>query len=449
MNATDIVQQHPLVRDLGEDDAEQRRIGRFAQDLARWLVGDDAWLSPLARVVVLVADRELSDARRLCHNRPLLAVEAAARAVAALWPLLRISWEVQDTKDGDDTEEVDAWLENVGAGGEDDPELRELALRLTQPGGDAVQSAADAGRPLAQAARAAEDGAIDGNDLVERLESFLPGVGWSTAPGSLEPALVADLDRLATLLQSLDALQDIAERLGRIDGETDLGEGGSEEVAGVHLSGDVSSALPAELAMLADPDTEDLFYQRLTEHRLLSLELSGQGIDGVGDGDKRGPVIACVDTSGSMRGRPEHIAKALVLAVCRQALPQGRTIHLLLFSGPDDRTEARIRAGRGGLEALLSFLTQSFGGGTDFDAPLIRALELLEEQALERADILVVTDGLARAEDDVIARVAQARESLGVRVVSVVIGRDTAGVDAFSDEVRLLSPDALGNDPPA
>lgn len=445
MSPTDAVTGHPAVRELGEDATEQYRIDVFARDLARFLVGDEAPLSPLARVVVLVADRELGDARRLCHGRPLLAVEAAARAVAALWPLLRQSWQPPDPGEEDRTDTVDSWLADVGADGEDDPELRGLALSLASPEEDAVQSAADGGRALANAARAAEDGALEGDALVQRLESFLPGVGWSVAPGALDTALVGDLDRLAALLRDLDALKDIAERLGRLDGETGV-DGGSEEVAGVHLSGDVATALPSELAMLADPDTEDLFYQRFIEHRLLSLELAGAGIDGVSEGDRRGPVIACVDTSGSMRGTPERIAKALVLAVCREVLPQGRTVHLLLFGGPDDRTEVRIRSGRGGLEALLSFLTQSFGGGTDFDAPLIRALELLNDEALVRADILVVTDGLARADGDVIARVAATRERLGLRVVSVVVGRDVAGVQAFSDEVRVLSPDTLTED---
>jgi uncharacterized protein with von Willebrand factor type A (vWA) domain len=34
---------------------------------------------------------------------------------------------------------------------------------------------------------------------------------------------------------------------------------------------------------------------------------------------ERGPIILCLDTSGSMRGAPEHIAKAVVIAALQAA----------------------------------------------------------------------------------------------------------------------------------
>jgi uncharacterized protein with von Willebrand factor type A (vWA) domain len=211
----------------------------------------------------------------------------------------------------------------------------------------------------------------------------------------------------------------------------------------VHLGGEVAHALPVELALLGDPSTEDLFYQRFTERRLLSLELSGRGMDGTAAGDRRGPVIAAIDTSGSMEGAPEQAAKALVLAICRRVLPQNRAVHLLLFGGVGEHTEIRLRRGLGGLEGLVDFLSLAFQAGTDFDTPLSRALELLEERDLHRADILVVTDGLCRATPAIVEEVASARAERGVRVLSVVLGQaGTGGVDPFSDEVWQLDPDA-------
>ena len=106
-------------------------------------------------------------------------------------------------------------------------------------------------------------------------------------------------------------------------------------------SGEVATALPGELALLGDEDTEDLFYQRLLDRRLVSLELTGAGDEGVAMGDRRGPVIACIDTSASMEGAPELAAKALVLAVCRKVIPKGRVVHLILFGGPGERTRRK------------------------------------------------------------------------------------------------------------
>ena len=173
----------------------------------------------------------------------------------------------------------------------------------------------------------------------------------------------------------------------------------------------------------------------------MSLELTGAGDEGRAQGDRRGPVIACIDTSASMEGAPEQAAKALVLAICRQVIPRGRVVHLILFGGPGERTEIRLRRGLGGLEGMLAFLDRSFHSGTDFDGPLMRAMDLLEEEELDLADVLVVTDGLCRAGPDVVDRVREVRAAVGVRVWSVVLGyRDTRGVDPFSDEVLQLDP---------
>jgi uncharacterized protein with von Willebrand factor type A (vWA) domain len=37
-----------------------------------------------------------------------------------------------------------------------------------------------------------------------------------------------------------------------------------------------------------------------------------------------GPILLCLDTSGSMRGAPENIAKAVVIAALRAAHRAGR-----------------------------------------------------------------------------------------------------------------------------
>ncbi|MFK7927741.1 MAG: VWA domain-containing protein, partial [Myxococcota bacterium] len=279
------------------------------------------------------------------------------------------------------------------------------------------------------------------------LERFLPGVGWSLAPGRIQQIALQRLDVFVQLLDRMPELEAIAEMLGRLE-EADRREGtqdgGNEEVVGVHFSGEVRHALPSELGLLADPDTEDLFYTRWTEHRLVSLELSGAGLDGSGEGTTRGPFIVCLDASASMDGPPELASKALVLALCRRVLPQGRAVHVLMFGGRGQHLEVRIRRGRAALDGLLDVLTQSFDGGTDFDGPLLKALDMLQDQELHRSDILVVTDGHAVTAPYVDLRVQQVREALGLSVVSIIMGAGpTDGVDGFSDEVWRLAPSKL------
>lgn len=47
-----------------------------------------------------------------------------------------------------------------------------------------------------------------------------------------------------------------------------------------------------------------------------------------------GPIILCLDTSGSMRGARETVAKALALECLRGAHRQRRACYLYAFSGP-------------------------------------------------------------------------------------------------------------------
>jgi len=385
----------------------------------------------------------------------------------ALWPWLRADAdEVEDEPEDDDdvddqpedtdhedesptpTESSLITLGELDPSQELDPELEALALRLSQSldpdqAADPVKAGERAADMLDGAGQTATEGAIQAERVAGLLEQFAPGLGWSTAPGAMERTLLSRLEQLVGLINDMDGLRELANELGRMEEATTrkgATDGGREEVAGVRLGGDISTVLPVELGLLGDPATEDLFYQRYLERRLMSLELSGRGDEGGAMGDKRGPVIACIDTSGSMEGRPELAAKALVLAVSRQVLPKGRTMHLLLFGERGQFHEIRLRRGAGGLEGLLDFLAFSFRGGTDFDSPLLRAIDLLEDRALNLADILVVTDGLCRASQQVTDRVEQAKSDRGVRVWSVVLGRnDVRGVEAFSDRVTTIS----------
>lgn len=504
--STRAVLRHPRLDEVARDGDDLAALRAFAGDLAAWLVGAPrSALAPLARVITVLAGRGLRDARRLARGRPLLAVEAGARAAATLWPLLRDppSPEAPDDTGADGGPAGDAREADGGAGlsglslpdgaegqgaedgegsGEADDETSEDGEGSGQAAGEPTEDADGSGTPddeedddpwtaLIQdqgddpeldrlAAGLAEEDDPDGvlealadasweaaretDEMARTIESLVPGLGWGSAPGRLRQSLLSRLDRLTALVAMLPELRHIADTLGRMESDARKQaseQGGSEEVTGVRLGGEVSRALPSELGLLGDPDTEDLFYQRYAERRLVSLELTGAGLDGVAAPDRRGPVIAAIDTSGSMHGAPEQVAKAAVIAIARRVLPEGRPVHLLLFGSRGELTELRLSRRGGGLEDLLDFLVMGFQGGTDFDTPLVRALELLEERSLERADILVVTDGHAVANPFVVEQVVAARQGRGLRVWSLVVGREPGpGVEAFSDEVWCLDP---------
>jgi hypothetical protein len=137
----------------------------------------------------------------------------------------------------------------------------------------------------------------------------------------------------------------------------------AQETRGLTRSGDISRLLPAEAAVLARGrrvrQAKLLFYARLAEKGLQTYERDGWGefptqinpdrreIRPTAD---RGPILLCVDTSGSMRGARETVAKALALECMRAAREQERDCYVFAFSGPQEvrGVFGGIRAGRRG-----------------------------------------------------------------------------------------------------
>lgn len=170
---------------------------------------------------------------------------------------------------------------------------------------------------------------------------------------------------------------------------------------------------------------------RRAERALLSYERLGW-LDGVparptGRFEVRpaaelGPIILCLDTSGSMRGAREVVAKALALECLRGAHRQRRRCYLYAFSGPEQVQELELGVDADSLARLLDFLAGSFNGGTDVDAPLQRSLERLERDEWQQADVLMVTDGeVAPPSDDLLAALSRAKAELGLEVHGLVV----------------------------
>ena len=149
-----------------------------------------------------------------------------------------------------------------------------------------------------------------------------------------------------------------------------------------------------------------------------------------------GPMLVCVDTSGSMQGGAEAVAKAVVLEAVRTAHAQGRACHVFAFSGPDEVVEMPLAVDADGVERLTRFVGQSFGGGTDICGPLERALAKLDEEGWHVADLLIASDGEFGATPELAAAVARAKRDRGLRIEGILIGdRETLGLLELADAI--------------
>ena len=157
----------------------------------------------------------------------------------------------------------------------------------------------------------------------------------------------------------------------------------------------IPRALPSELALLGEPDTESLFYKRYAVKELQQLSSPGRDKLAKSDEDKnkprltKGPIVVAIDTSGSMSGNPIKIAFSLLLQLLRMAKKEGRKCFLISFSVRAKSTDlSRI----GNWNKLESFLSDGFSGGTDGEQMLSQAMEVLDEGTFEMADILIISD---------------------------------------------------------
>jgi uncharacterized protein with von Willebrand factor type A (vWA) domain len=226
------------------------------------------------------------------------------------------------------------------------------------------------------------------------------------------------------------------------------------ELTGVHLGARIERMPASEAVQLRHPVLKKLWRARHAESRLLNWESEAVLVDWRPDPGapdhapsgplepetrERGPIILCLDTSGSMRGAPEQIAKAVVLAALRTAHAERRGCRLIAFGGPDELVEHDLNLAAGGLDALLGLMGQSFDGGTDVQTPIERAIARVHEQRWHSADLLIVSDGEFGCVPQTLALLDEARERHGLRVQGVLVGdRETLGLLEVCDAIHWV-----------
>lgn len=289
-------------------------------------------------------------------------------------------------------------------------------------------------------------------NLLQTLHDRLSDLGLDTgilldfSRGNLTAQDIQQFERWAKYLAEDKGIRALCELLGRVR-QIELSEtiervtsiapvkatlpdiSSREEIVGIRLGRDIENLLPAELALLADPDTSILFDLKFFESRLMCFDMQGiqrihrheetEGERSVKRAEKQGPMVICIDTSGSMNGMPETVAKAVALYLAAKASAHNRPCYLITFSTSIFTLDLSAKTG---MEALLNFLKMSFHGGTDVAPAIEHALDTMEQDAYKNADLLVVSDfimsGLA---DGLLTRIKKQRFA-GNRFHSLVVG---------------------------
>lgn len=257
--------------------------------------------------------------------------------------------------------------------------------------------------------------------LEKLLSPFINHMGrlWDLSNGIFEESGFEIFDTFAKLLENDESLQELAKILGKqsraqstfekelrdkvvIKSEWKPKNAYRGEINGLKYSNDISCVLPSELALLRNPATKKLFQLKFAQKQLLSYnyrskeeiekEDTEQEEVSVEKKEPKGPIIVCVDTSGSMQGTPENIAKTVTFALSKIAIEEERKCYLISFSTGIETLDLSDFSEGNSISKLVSFLRKSFNGGTDATPALKHSLEMLQKNAYKNADVLMISD---------------------------------------------------------
>lgn len=204
---------------------------------------------------------------------------------------------------------------------------------------------------------------------------------------------------------------------------------GADEVSDVELGSNLSRVLPSELVKLSHPLLRKAFLSSLLEGKVMQYRLSGT--DSLG----RGPLVCCLDKSGSMSGAADVWATAVALALLDVAQRQRRPFALLAFDGDVKRVDIVEVGGQLPEETLFT----ECSGGTDITRVMTRALSIIQTSngALKKADVVLITDGESdTTEAPAIRKLA---EQLKVTVLGVGIGVSADSLKPWCDDARAIN----------
>lgn len=242
------------------------------------------------------------------------------------------------------------------------------------------------------------------------------GIMWDLSVRKLSMQNISFLKQWAEYLKNDENIRNLCELMGRLHKEqqshrteiinstvqysvTKPDIHSNEEIVGIEFGRDLENIIPQELALLSDHDVALLFDLKYVENRLMCFSKQGyrteiveeniQETVSIVDDEKMGPIIICVDTSGSMSGAPENIAKALTLTLSSRAVSQKRKCYLINFSTSIETLDLTPPKG---IHDLIDFLKMSFHGGTDVAPALYEGVRMMSEADYKKADLLVISD---------------------------------------------------------
>ena len=315
---------------------------------------------------------------------------------------------------------------------------QEGAEQLAQ---DAQQQLTNAARDLRRAVRAAmEAGQQEAQEAQEALG------GWGMDSSDLQRMPMDERLEIVKRLRN-PRLRRVADLVGRMKNLAKARQRvklqkNRDEVHNITVGNDLQHLLPAELVQLRHPLLRLDWYRRYTERSLLQYQLRTR--EKVG----RGPIVACVDCSGSMSGEPMDWAVAVTMALVDTAARQKRRCKVIVFNTQIVH-EVVFAPGEKDAHKFADLASIGASGGTSYEEPLTCALETISASEYEKADVVMITDGLCYLADRFKSDLIRQKKARQLRIWTILIGYSNAGgMEEWCDQVwpvSQIADDAAGD----
>lgn len=317
----------------------------------------------------------------------------------------------------------------------------------TDRAGECTQQAMTEAERARAALRAPVEQAVKeaGDELAREAELFR---GWGMEEGQIEKMSFEQRAAMARRLGN-HHLSEFIRELGRWKAMQKAQyakkvTAARDEVYDVELVGELSDVLASEYAHLGSDVGRLDFLVRMGERQLVGKKYRGVERQG------KGAIICLVDTSSSMKSKDRHgatrelFSKGMALAMLDQARAERRDFVGIIFANATSQRVFRFPGGQGDIEQVLAFTETFLGGGTDFQAPLDMAMDLLEEEfSSERrakGDLVLLTDDECRVTPQWAEAFKARKNKLGARLFGLSLGMKQPGstLTQLSDNVRAV-----------
>lgn len=307
--------------------------------------------------------------------------------------------------------------------------------------------------------------------LQQLVAPFTDYLGWDMSRELWEETSFDLLQQYDELLADEKSLKELADLLGQMrEAEIEIEEEEYEkaiirqewvvdehsraEIVGVHESDDLNHMLSSEAGLLANENTELLFLKKYADKNLLTFRYEDRKLvrseDQLTEINQRirqkekGPFIVCVDTSESMAGRPEQIAKVLCMGILKMAMRENRRAYLINFSRGIQTLDLHDIANS--VDEVARFLRMSFYGGTDASLALNEAIRQLRGNDYEDADLLMISDFIMyKIDDDILRDIRYFQQNKGTQFHSLTLSDEAnPEVLAFFDTNWVYDPRQKG-----